>query len=275
MFNKISAFFMSAVSLFCWIFGIPFYAVGKTVDMDKFELVWSDEFDGDAVDESVWSGHYVWGGTEIRKGGYWNKKMASVENGCLTIKTRYIEEGIDGAPGGYYSYGLDTQNSYEQKYGYFEVRCKLPKGKGIWAAFWMLSEGTYDTADKGVTGAELDIFESPYFGEKRQNKVSSNIHIDGYGEAHQSLGAKKFLVEGDPYSEFNTYGLEWNEKEYTFYINGKKSFSTKWGGVCAVPEFLILSVETSGKDGKASDSVSLDGVESDYVVDYVRAYQYK
>ncbi|MBQ6019304.1 MAG: hypothetical protein IJL26_03900, partial [Clostridia bacterium] len=62
---------------------------------------------------------------------------------------------------------------------------------------------------------------------------------------------------------------------YTFYINGVKSFSTDFGGVSEVPEFLILSVETGGNDGVPSCNY-LEGVdESVFVVDYVRAYQYK
>ena len=110
---------------------------------------------------------------------------------------------------------------------------------------------------------------------KRPNTVSSNIHYDGYGEDHKSLGSHKFLVKGDPYSEFNTYGVEWNSDGYTFYINGVKSFSTDYGGASEVPEFLILSVETGGIDGVPEGDI-LGGVdESAFVVDYVRAYQYK
>ena len=272
MFAKLAAAFLAMIGFFCVLLDIPYYASGKPLDPDQFTLVWSDEFDGDKVDESVWSGHYVWGGTEIRRGGYWNKKMASVSDGCLTIRTEYLPEGLDGGPAGYYSYGMDTRNSYEQKYGYFETRCILPRGNNIWGAFWLLSDGVYDVNDRGVTGAELDVFESLYFGRRRQNMVSSNIHIDGYGDAHQALGSKKFLLRGDPYSEFNTYGMEWTEDEYTFYINGKKAFSTDWGGVCAVPEWLILSVETGGKNGVPDEDVMAGTDKSEFIVDYVRAY---
>ena len=257
------------------LLNIPCYAGGKALDLDRFTLVWSDEFEGDSVDESVWGGHYVWGGTEIRRGGYWNKKMASVSDGCLTIRTEYLPDGLDGGPAGYYSYGMDTRKAFEQKYGYFETRCILPKGNDLWGAFWMLCDGVFDETDRGVNGAELDIFESLYTLSDRPNMISSNIHIDGYGDAHRAMGSKKFLLRGNPYEEFNTFGMEWNENEYTFYINGRKSFSTSWGGVSAVPEWLILSVETGGKDGVPSGDI-LKGVESsEFVVDYVRAYAYK
>ena len=112
MFKKITAFFTAAATFLCVLLNIPCYAGGKALDLDRFTLVWSDEFDGDSVDESVWTGHYVWGGTEIRRGGYWNKKMASVSDGTLKIRTEYLPDGLDGGPAGYYSYGMDTRKSF-------------------------------------------------------------------------------------------------------------------------------------------------------------------
>ena len=275
MFDKIIAFFMTIVAGIFGLFNIPYYAVGEQVDLDKFELVWSDEFEGDSVDWNTWTGHYAWETNTVRRGGIWNRKMASVSDGHLTIRTEYYPEGLDGGPAGYYTYGMDTSNSYTQTYGYFECRCILPKGYDLWSGFWLYCAGVCDVTDQGKNGAELDVVESPYYGEKKPNMISSNIHIDGYDEKHQSLGAKKFLLKGDPYAEFNTYGVEWNSDGYTFYINGKKSFSTNWGGVSEVPEFLILSVEVGGDDNVPQTDV-LKGIDaSEFVVDYVRAYQYK
>ena len=275
MFEKITSLFMSLIAGFCALFNIPYYAVGEKVEMDKFELVWADEFDGDSVDWTKWTGHYAWETNTVRRGGVWNKKMASVSDGKLTIKTEYYPEGLDGGPAGYYTYGMDTSESYTQTYGYFECRCILPRGYDLWGAFWLYCAGVCDVTEQGRNGAELDVFESPYYGEKKPNMVSSNIHIDGYEDKHQSLGAKKYLIKGDPYSEFNTYGVEWNSDGYTFYINGRKSFSTDWGGVSEVPEFLILSVEVGGSDNQPQTDV-LKGIDSsEFVVDYVRAYQYK
>lgn len=273
--QKIIAFFMSIIAVIYGLFGIPYYAAGERLDLDRFELVWSDEFNGDSVDESMWHGHYVWHDYEIRRGGYWDKKMATVNGGNLTIRTEYLPDGLDGGPAGYYSYGMDTRGTFEQTYGYFECKCILPKGNNLWGAFWIYCSGEHDVGNGGRDGAEIDVFESPYWNSKRPNTVSSNIHYDGYGEDHKSLGSHKFLVKGDPYSEFNTYGVEWNSDGYTFYINGVKSFSTDYGGASEVPEFLILSVETGGIDGVPEGDI-LGGVdESAFVVDYVRAYQYK
>ena len=275
MIQKITAFFMTLISVFCSIFGIPYYPVGDKIDMDRFELVWCDEFDGESVDEDIWRGHYVWHDYEIRRGGYWDKKMATVKDGCLTIKTEYFPDGLDGGPAGYYTYGMDTGAGYRQTYGYFETRCILPKGNDLWSAFWIYCDEVAHVGNGGTDGAEIDVYESMYWDSSKPNTVSSNIHYDGYKEDHKALGSQKYLIKGDPYSEFNTYGVEWNKDGYTFYINGTKSFSTDFGGASTVPEFLILSVEVGGNDGVASGDV-LKGVEdSSFIVDYVRAYQYK
>ena len=272
--KKFVAILLSIAAWFGSFFGAPFANAPK-IDLDDFELVWSDEFDGSAIDPEKWSGYVPDGKTMLRKGGYWNSEMASVADGCLTIRTEELAEGPDGGPAGLYSYGMFTRGHYEQTYGYFECRCILPKGYNLWSAFWLNSPGMNDETDGGVNGAEIDVFESMYYMSIKRNRVSSNVHVDGYGDALKSMGSRRFAVKGDPYKEFNTYGLEWNEKEYTFYINGVKTFSTDWCGVSVVPEYLLLSVEVRGKDGKPAND-SLFGIDaSEFIVDYVRAYQYK
>lgn len=279
--TKIMSAFLAFIMTICSWLGIATYAIGQDIDLSKFDLVWSDEFDGSTLDTSKWENSYYAGydnGSAIRRGGYWNAKYGFQNDGFYTIRTAYDAAGIDGrSPAGYYNQAIDTRTKYEQLYGYFEVRCKLPKGEGIWAAFWFMSDGVFDETNKGVTGAELDVFESPYYGRKvSNNMVSHNIHIDGYGDAHQAMGSRKFLVHGDPYGEFHTYGIEWNKGGYTFYIDGKESYYTNWGGVCTVPEYMLLSVEVGGLNGKPDHDDPLSGLSySDYVVDYVRAYQYK
>ena len=88
------------------------------------------------------------------------------------------------------------------------------------------------------------------------------------------------MLFNNPYEKFNTYGLEWNEKEYIFYVNGIKTGRSSFGGASMVPEFLILSVEV-GEENAISGASWAEGVlapgceTTDFIVDYVRAYQYK
>lgn len=279
MFIKIQSFIISVITLFCSVFNIPYYAAGKEVDKSKFVQTFEDEFDEDSVDWNVWSGHYQYGDTTVaRKGSYWNKNVTYTENGNLVIPLEYLEEGRGGKGAGWYTAGIDTDsdspNGFSQQFGYFECRCKLPKCADGWSAFWLMNEGVYNVDGSGRDGTEIDIFESNCYGHKKNMAVSSNLHWDGYDKDHKSMGAHKYLIEGNPYEEFNTYGLEWNESEYIFYVNGKKVFSTDKGGVSQHPEYLILSLEVGGKDGIPDNRP--ESHDTDYfIVDYVRVYQYK
>ncbi|MBQ6864712.1 MAG: glycoside hydrolase family 16 protein [Clostridia bacterium] len=281
-------FFQTLIALFAalcsMLFGMSFPLLeNKTADMDKFELVWSDEFDSDTLDTAKWQGcNHAPGQTVVRKGGYWNMDMVSVRDGNLHIAAKYYEDGYLGnGKAGWYTGAVFTKDLYEQTHGYFEIRCILPTGSGLWSAFWMNSTTMAQVGNGGTDGAEIDIFESAYYSTAFKNRVSSAVHYDGYGDDLQSTTvAKPFILNNDPYKEFNTYGLEWNENEYIFYINGVETGRSNFGGTSLVPEYLILSVEIGGADGVAADSWAGKALDknftpTDFIVDYVRAYQYK
>ena len=280
--KRMIAILTSITALFCSIFGIPYYPSGDRIDMSQFELSFEDEFDGDTVDWKVWSGHLTapGGASFMRRGGYWNADLVETVDGNLIIPLKYLSDGYAGGGPGWYSAAIETQpdgagTGFTQTYGYFEVRCILPKCADCWAAFWMMNDGVYRVGEDGMDGTEIDVFESPYYGKAQNNMVSSDLHYDGYNEEHQHLGAKKYLIKGDPYSEFNTYGVEWNENEYVFYINGVESFRTSYGGVSRNPEHMLLSVEVSGENGVFPYDSLDKNEEYDFIVDYVRVYQYK
>ncbi len=279
-FEKIISFFLSLLFTFSGIF--PSSPVNK-VDMDKFELIWSDEFNGNIIDETKWRGVYFKGDqTIVRKGGYWNMSQLSVSDGNLHISTDYYEDGINGnGKAGWYSGAVFTRDLFESKHGYYEVRCILPKGSGMWSAFWLNCAGMQNVDGSGKDGAEIDVFESAFYDTTTKNYVQSAIHYDGYGEGLKSTTVcKPFITDNNPYEEYNTYGLEWNEDKYIFYINGKETGRSSFGGVSGVKEYLILSVEVGGSNGIATDSwagsaLEKDAKPTDFIVDYVRVYQYK
>ena len=99
----------------------------------------------------------------------------------MSISTKYYAKGYKGGKAGWYSCGLCTTGLFEQTYGYFEVRCILPKGVGMWSALWMLPQDFSHTIGNGGTdGAELDVFESPNYRYKLSdnvNVVTTNIHM--------------------------------------------------------------------------------------------------
>lgn len=281
-FKKVAALIVTFFQLLgSFVLDTPVTPYKDSIDMSRFELVWEDEFDN-GFDTTMWQGHYVYGAndTQPRDTAYWNRDQVSfTEDGCMKITVEYKEDGPAGP--NYYSYGMETNpnkhydagyEGYEQLYGYFEIRCILPKGKGINPAFWLLTDGMWDdNTDGGVTGAEVDVLETntkydPF--DPTFNSVYHTIHVDSYEEEHKAEIAGLFYAE-NPYEEFNTYGVEWNSEEYIFYINGVETARTSFGGVCEVPLYLIISV---GVDENIKDNEFLP---ASMVVDYVRCYQYK
>ena len=301
MFSKFIRLFVSVLMVFSTTlphsFGLPAIPKGQQIDMDKFELVWSDEFDGDFLDRSKWQ--YNWWELE-RKGGYWHEDMVDVRDGNLVITTQYYENPLpvpnaykgyiekhptDKAYGeGWYTGVVETRGKFEQCYGYFECRAILPASTGMWSAFWMMNEGVYKVDGSGKDGTEVDIFESMYYKDNNfgfGDAVVSGIHYDGYGEDHKGDSIGKWFCN-NPYKEYNTYGLEWNENEYIFYINGVETGRLSTGGVSENPEYLILSCEVAGENGVANadrhgtGKMSMKpGDKAEFIVDYVRVYQYK
>ncbi len=266
----------------------------KEVDLSKYELVWSDEFDGNELDHNKWNDNQNvntlhWGA--VRNGGYWHKDMIAVEDGALHIKTRYVDEEQAAKYGGDYKAGWysgyvttldsnkdDSTNPDTFLYGYFECRCILPAGEGLWSAFWMMNGQVYDVNGNGIDGTEIDVFESfgyPDGEKKTADLISTNLHWDGYGEDHQHYSVGRFYAN-NPYEEYNTYGVEWTPDEYIFYINGHETARTSKGGVSQNPENLLLSVEVAGSNGVPSLSkgdITRNADNVDFIVDYVRVYQ--
>ena len=268
--KSIIAFITSILISICVTLDIPCYPMGQKLNLENFTETFSDDFEKE-LDRSVWSGHYQYGNTTTdRKGSYWNQYLATTQDGNL--------DGMGGKGAGWYSAGIDTDddapNGFSQKYGYFECRCILPEGADVWSAFWLMNSGVFDVNGDGIDGTEIDIFESDGYDNFPKNNISSNLHFDGYGDDHQKLGAKRFLINNNPYEEFNTYGLEWNEEEYIFYINGVETFRTSFGGVSQNEEYLILSVEMKGENGIPSQRENAPAESAYFTVDYVKVYQY-
>ncbi len=300
MFAKLLRIIVSILMIFSptlpHVFDLPAIPSGQDLNLDeRFELTWSDEFDGDELDRSVWQTEW-W--VTMRKGGYWHEDMVDVKDGNLIITTAYFDEPLENyyeeqwgdqidfeeyGPG-WYSACITTNGTFEQTYGYYECRCILPKSTGMWSAFWMMNEGVYNVDGSGKDGTEVDIFESMYYKDVfwgYGDAVISGIHYDGYGEGHNGDSINKWYAN-NPYEEFNTYGLEWNENEYIFYINGVETGRLSTGGVSQNPEYLLLSCEVAGENGVAyADRHGVGkmnmkpGDTAEFIVDYVRVYQYK
>ena len=277
--GKIANLLTAFVNIFLLMFNThPVDMTSPEIDLGEYTLVFEDDFNGSALNTAVWHTHNSNG---LRKGGYWSDGQARVENGNLIITTEYKSDGDFGA--GWYTAGLATSGTFEHKYGYYECRCILPEGQGLWAAFWLTNGSLNQTNGNAYSGAELDIFESP-FGYKSGSgswKITSNIHYNGYSLQTKYSNVGIYELDNNPYENYNTYGMLWTEEGYTFYINGHKTGFSDYGGVSREPEFMILSCEvdgaaatpTLGWSGIITKNADGENFKSEFIVDYVRVYE--
>ncbi len=231
---------------------------GTTVDYSKLELTFSDEFDGNTLDTTKWEVCPGW----LRDDCWWGRPNNSiVKNGNLHLTVTGNEAPYDAG-------AIRTSGKFSQTYGYFETRCKLPTTSGICAAFWLMTGGANHVGVPGGSdGAEIDILESH---DIANNGIQHAIHWDGYGSGHK-MANYPMNIPGI-YQGYHTYGFEWTEDKYRFFVNGKLTWETYAGGICQVPAYLKLTLGIGGWVGTISpQKVPTDGM----VVDYVRVYKFK
>ncbi len=251
------------------ILDLPTTPRGEELDLTGYNIVFEDEFDGSALNTDVWKIR----SNGPRRGGFNSDSQIKVEDGNLIITGEYVEDGTYGD--GWYAGMVSLRERYCK--GYFEIRCKVNAGSGFWSAFWIQAEHPYEAeySQGGVGGCEIDIFESmSYDNLIGKDSVTQTVHcagVDGVQEGYQSnnLGA---FYGNNIYDEYNTYGLEWNDEEYIFYINGVETRRTSFGnGVSEVPEEVIVSLEIPAAE--EFEGLDKENYKTEYIIDYVRIYQ--
>jgi len=219
----------------------------------KWKRVWQDEFDGKDVDAAKWEKVGDW----KRKGGFWSKADATLDGkGHLVLRTR--KDGDRFTSG-----GVRSKGRFEHAFGYYEIRCKLPKQAGHWPAFWLFCDGVKKVGNAGRDGTEIDIMESPFRGREEINLA---LHWDGYGKEHRTE-YKRVRVPGLD-EGFHTFGLHWKRDEYVFYADGKEVWRTKAGGIAQVPNYVKITEEV----GRWGGDIRKATLPDYFVVDYVRVY---
>lgn len=241
---------------------------------EGMELVWSDEFDGEAVNLDNWTydiGGWGWGNGEAQH--YTDRpENARTENGLLVIELR--KEPFEDSS--YTSARLKSQGLQEFQYGRIEARINVPKGAGTWPAFWMLGaafdQNSPDPAKQWPNIGEIDIME--YVG-REPDLVLGTVHGPGYaGAGGKSKWNRQEFDIGD---DWHTFAIDWNADRIQWFFDDEQYFELtpenvgqrEW--VFDQPFFIILNSALGGTLG----GVIAPELEFPvpYYVDYVRVYQ--
>ena len=269
--------FASAVALV--IFVVFVRGSAHPAPSSKWILTWHDEFnaaDGTPVDSQKWTaetGGNGWGNNELE---YYttSPRNARQQHGSLVIEAlREPYTGADGVKRDYTSARLKTQGKFSQAYGRFEARIKMPRGKGMWPAFWLLGDDI-DVVHWPNCG-EIDIVENIGI---EPSTIHGTIHGPGYSGAH-GIGSPFALPNGKRFSDdFHLFAVEWEPKEIRFYVDrhlyatrspADLPAGTKW--VYDHPFFIILNLAVGGSWPGSPDATTQ--FPQKMLVDYVRVYR--
>ena len=241
----------------------------------NYRLVWSDEFEGNGPpDPAKWlhdthRNAQGWYNNELQYYSGPRAENAERRDGTLVIRAR--REALRGAADwggqGYTSARLLTRGRGEWTYGFFEIRARMPCGKGTWPAIWTLGSG-----GKWPDDGELDILE--HMGHTPA-RVSSAVHVAA-GHAGQAFSASTPLATAC--SAFHRYQMHWTPDGVTFGVDGQAYMRyprtdlgpRQWP--FDRPQYLLLNLAIGGDLGGPVDD-SIFPVE--FQIDYVRVYQRK
>ncbi len=246
-----------------------------------WELAWSDEFDqpnGSAPDAAKWVldlGGGGWGNNELQT--YTSRRVNSrIENGRLVIEARRERfTGTDGLARDFTSARLKTLGKHAVTYGRIEACIQVPKGQGLWPAFWTL--GVNLPSVGWPTCGEIDILEN--IG-REPDLAHGTLHGPGYS-GDRAIGETWKLGKGTGKSladDFHVFAIEWEATRLRWFVDGQHYFTltpanlppgAKW--VFDKPQFLLLNLAVGGNWPGSPDATTQ--FPQQMKVDYVRVYR--
>ena len=231
------------------------------------KVIFEDHFDQTILNTDYWNYDFGdgcpdlcgWGNEESQ---WYNKNSVYVKEGLLHIKASKKD-------GRYFSGKITSKDKVSFQYGTIEVRAKVPKTKGLWAAAWLLGD---DINQVGWPACgEIDMLE--YLG-RDPNYLYTSLHTpDSYGE---TINTKRTFVEGVD-DGFHIYKTVWTKESIIFYVDDLLlyTFSPKikndktWP--YNKPFYLILNLAIGGKFG--GKEINDSGLPEEFIVDYIKVIQ--
>ncbi|MDR1563857.1 MAG: family 16 glycosylhydrolase [Oscillospiraceae bacterium] len=267
MLRRKLASYSTAMALILGIFSLAAFAAPMAAQAaPDWNLVWSDEFNGNSLNTANWTaeigtGSGGWGNNELE---YYTDRQENlaVTGGNLVITAR--NEAYGGM--NYTSARIKTQGKKSFTYGKIEASIKLPTGQGLWPAFWTLGESI---AGEGWPACgEIDIMERVNFDDH------SNGYIHWWADGQADYGTVSGYID---FSQFHTYSIEWDANAIKWFVDGVQFLEANIkNGVNGTeefhrPQFLLLNLAVGGQwPGNPNGSTPFP---AQMLVDYVRVYQ--
>ncbi len=251
-------------------------------------MTWSDEFSGTEVDLSKWSyqngtgveyGVAGWGNNEQQ---YYTDENIEVKDGKLVITATEGTHGMPYDSGRIWTMNDDqTTSKFSQTYGRFEAKMSLPTGNGIWPAFWMLPVDSSIYGGWPLSG-EIDIMEAR---GRLPETVCGTLHYGQTWPNNVYSGGDYYFDEGEDFSTYHVYALEWEPGEIRWYVDGELyltqnswySTSSDQPDSYSYPApfnqefYIILNLAVGGTfDGNRNPNAS--DLPAEMCVDYVRVF---
>lgn len=230
----------------------------------QFQLAWSDEFDGTAINTDNW-------GYNIGAGGWGNQELQSYTSSSINS---YVEEGklnivATKQYNTYNSARLLTQNKKEFTYGRIDIRAKMPYGQGIWPALWML--GANISQVSWPRCGEIDIME--YLGH-RQHETHGTVHYFDGGHRYKG-GTYSIPTNQSFHDKFYVFSIVWQENAIRWYVNYELFYEINDTEIkfeaFRLPQFFIFNVAVGGIwPGYPNETTVFP---QRMIVDYVRVFQ--
>lgn len=247
----------------------------QKMDGNEWKLAWSDEFEDGQLDETKWTydiGNWGWGNNELQYYTENRTENARIEAGNLIIEARKNDEGKPWT-----SARLTTRGKVSFLYGKIEMRAKVPRERGNWAAGWTLGDTYRDEISWPYCG-EIDILESVGFevnDETGDGIAHATVHTPAYYfKINNQISSTKNIP--NMAGEFHTYAVEWTPTEVRGYVDGVKYYvydknanAKEWP--FDKPQNLILNLAMGGGWGGAK-GMDESVTSQKFVIDYVRVY---
>lgn len=228
------------------------------------KLIFSDEFDGATLDRAKWVTQYWHGRTNPPEVQYYADDVFHIEDGILHIRARKLgaqQAAVFSTPDASVSYAsglISTDGKFTFRYGTAEMRAKVPRGKGLWPAFWLLSEGT-------ALRPEIDVMEM--LGHQT-NRVHMTLHMPDASSRDQQARAS---FRGPDFAhDFHIFSVQWSPDAIIWRIDGVERFSVR-RNIPQVPMYLIANLAVGGAWPGAPDRTTPQ--QASFDIDYIRVYQ--